>query len=112
MSIEALPVESGLNYYEYEVELDGVRFLLEFRYVVRDDAWYLSILDTDGTPLRMSLKVVPQWPLLHLWVDENKPGGDIQGVSRGSSVKTPGIDDLGVEVILVYLDESEVLSLV
>lgn len=111
MSIDTIPVEQGLAYYEFEVELDGVQFRLEFRYVDRDDAWYLSIYDVDGIPLRMGLRVVPQWPLLQLWADENRPGGEMISLSQGGVTSTPTLDQLGSDAVLVYMDEAEVLSL-
>lgn len=111
MTVEQIPNSVDVPYYEFEIDLDGVEFKLQFQYNDRDDAWYLSVLDTDDTMLRAGIKVVNSWSLLRLWASESAPAGDIVSVSQGDLSAPPTLNQLGAEVLLQYLDEAEIAAL-
>lgn len=111
MAIDRLPTSTTLPYYEFEVELDGVEFKLEFRFNDRDDAWYMSILDSEDTLLRAGLRVVNSWLLLRLWAEATRPDGEIASVNQGQVLAPPTLNQLGAEVVLTYLDAAEVAAL-
>lgn len=111
MAIDRLPTSLTLAYYEFEIELDDIEFRLEFRYNNRDDAWYLTILDTDGVILRAGLRVVNEWNLIRLWVDDAAPDGEIITVNQGKVLAPPTLNQLGSEVVLAYLDAAEILAI-
>jgi len=111
MAITRLPTSTTLPYYEFEIELDGVEFKLEFRFNGRDDSWYLTILDGEDTILRGSIRVVNSWVLLRLWAEATRPDGEIISVNQGKVLAPPTLNQLGAEVVLTYLDASEVAAL-
>ena len=111
MPIEEIPTSTQLSHYEQEVELDGVEFKLEFRFVDRDDAWYLTISDTDDVVLRAGIKVVLSWSLLRLWAGSEAPAGEIVSVNQGAIPAPPTLNQLGAEVLLEYLDEAEIAAI-
>jgi len=111
MAIEQLPISVGVPNYSFEVELDGVEFKIDLRYNDRGSAWFMTILDTDDNVLRSGIKVVNDWPLLRLWKDSNRPEGEIVTVSQGARVSPPTLDELGVDVVLNYLDATEIATI-
>lgn len=111
MAIDRLPTSTVLAFYEFEVELDGVEFRLEFRFNDRDDAWYLTILNTDDVVLRASLRIVLEWTLLRLWAEATRPDGEIVSVTQGKVSAPPTLNQLGGEVVLTYLDAAEIAAL-
>ena len=111
MAVEEIPTSTQVPYYEQEVELDGVQFKLQFQYIDRDDAWYMTVLDTNGTLLRAGIKVVLSWSLLRLWASVDAPAGEIISVNQGEISAPPTLNQLGAEVLLEYLDEAEILAI-
>lgn len=111
MAIEQIPTSTQVPYYVQEVELDGVEFKLQFQYVDRDDAWYMTVLDADDVLLRAGIKVVLSWSLLRLWASVDSPAGEIVSVNQGAISAPPTLNQLGAEVLLTYLDEAEVTAI-
>jgi hypothetical protein len=111
MAITRLPTSTINANYVFTVELDGVEFKLSFKFNGRDDAWYFSILDTNDVVLRAGLKVVNEWTLLRLWAEANRPGGEIIAVNQGNVPAPPTLNQLGAEVVLTYLDSTEIAAL-
>lgn len=111
MAIDRLPTSTTLPYYEFEIELDGVEFKLEFRFNDRDSSWYMTIKDTDDVVLRAGIRVVLEWALLRLWAEATRPEGEIVSVNQGEVLAPPTLNQLGAEVVLTYLDSAEVAAL-
>lgn len=111
MAIEEIPNSTQVPYYEQEVELDGVEFKLQFQFIDRDDAWYMTVLDTDDVILRAGIKVVLSWSLLRLWAGSEAPAGEIVSVNQGALSAPPTLNQLGAEVLLEYLDEAEITAI-
>jgi len=107
MAIDLIPTSTTLPYYEFEVELDGVEFKLEFRYNDRDSSWYMTVLDSQDALLRAGIRVVLNWSLLRLWADVTAPDGALQTVNEGKVLLPPTLNQLGAEVLLTYLDAAE-----
>lgn len=112
MAIERIPNSTTLAYYEVEVTLDDVEFKLTFKFNTRDDSWYTTIRSPDDVLLRAGIRIVNKWVLLRLWAEATRPDGDIVSVDQGDINTVPGLDQLGAEVLLDYLDEDELTELV
>ncbi len=112
MAIERIPNSTTLAYYEIELVLDDVEFKLTFKFNDRDDSWYMTIRDPDDVLLRAGIRVVNEWALLRLWAEATRPDGEIVSVNQGDIDTLPGLDQLGAEVLLNYLDEDELIELV
>ena len=111
MAIDRLPTSTDLAYYEFEVELDGVEFKMEFRFNDRDDSWYMTLLDSEDAVLRAGIRVVLSWALLRLWAEATRPDGEIISVNQGDVTAPPTLNQLGAEVVLTYFDETEIAAL-
>ena len=109
MAVTELPTSTTDANYIFTVELDDVEFQLSFKFNSRDDAWFLTILDTDDVVLRAGIKVVNEWTLLRLW--NAGPAGEIIAVNQGDVPAPPTLNQLGAEVLLTYLDASEIAAL-
>jgi len=111
MAIDRLPLTIDVPFYDFEVELDGVEFKLEFRYNDRDNSWYMTVLDTDDTILRAGIRVVTEWSLLRLWQEASRPAGNIISINQGVVTEPPTLNQLGVDVLLNYVDAAEIAAL-
>jgi len=96
-------------FYTQTTALDGVEYVLEFRYNQREDAWYFSISLPNGTLLAAGIKVICNIPLLRKWVDTRLPKGTLAALSKTKDTSPPGLNELGEDarVTLVYTSESE-----
>lgn len=110
MAVTEIPTTTLFPNYVVEVDLDGVFFKLAFKFNERDDAWFLDILDPADTPLRNGLKIVNEWDILRLWQEATRPDGTMITVNEGDIVDPPTLNQLGAEVILTYLDASEIAA--
>lgn len=111
MTISRIPTSTTLANYEFIIELDGVEFKMRFKYNSREDAWFFNILDTNDVMLRAGLKVVNEWTLLRLWAEANRPRGELIAVNQGNVPAPPTLNQLGAEVLLTYLDATEIAAL-
>lgn len=111
MAIERIPTDTTLPYYDVVVDLDGVEFKLQFRFIDRDDAWYLTIFDINDVLLRAGIKIVLQWPILRLWQEATRPEGEVLTLNQGNITQPPTLNQLGADVVLTYLDAAEIATL-
>lgn len=51
-------------YYTYKQSLDKVEYIFTLRYSSREQCWYMDLQAADTTPLVMSTKLVPEYPML------------------------------------------------
>ena len=105
--ISRIPNTPDVPYYDFEVELDGVEFKLEFRFNNRDLSWYLTVYDIEGEPLRAGLRIVNDWIITRLWKDESSPLGEIVSITQGDQSGVASLSELGRTVLLNYIDEGE-----
>lgn len=98
-------------YFDLLATLDGTLYTLEFRWNVRLGAWFMTVLDGEGTtPLLLGVRLVVDYPLAQNLVDRTPPGYFLAvdtGASDGFGID-PGFDDLGSRVQLWYVPEAEI----
>jgi hypothetical protein len=98
-------VNDGSTKFRFETELEGTLYRFLFIWNERDEAWFMTVSDTDDDPIASGVRVVADFPLLRRVADARAPLGDIVALdSTGEG--DPGLADLGVRVSLVY-EESE-----
>ncbi len=116
MAIFKIPTTLETLNYEVDVELDGVEFRLRLKFSQRDQAWYLTFLDTNDTVLRAGLRIVSDWDIIRLWQDTDRPGetsfttsgegSAMIPINIGDPIQVPDSTQLGKDVILTYSGES------
>ncbi len=97
----------AIGYYEFGITLEQVGYLMVFQWNSKDAAWYFSVYDVAGKPIRRSIKVVLgtylgkgcQHPLFinGVFVAVDKSAKD-QNLGTDATY-----DDFGTRVILKYI---------
>lgn len=102
-----IPCRTDLNHYSLSVALDGVTYGLEFRWNVREGSWYMFISDELGAPVLGGVKVVCRAPLAGRSVNPARPPGYFVAQDTDGSGASPGVDELGGRVRLLYFSPAE-----
>ncbi len=102
-----LPLRSDLEDYDLQVTLDGVLFTLRFRWNRREQCWYMDVGGENGRPILASIKVVIDYPLGARSRNALMPAGMFVAVDTTSQRLDPGLNDLGVRVLLLYFEVAE-----
>ena len=107
MAALLVPTTPGVPFYTQKTRLDGIDYILGFRYSQREDRWYLSIYDSEEKPILLGLKLVANWPLLHAYrFNPLVPPGELMASSLGPDDSPPGLNELGekLRVQLIYFE--------
>lgn len=107
-----IPTLSGgeaVEAYDQRTQLEGVEYLLSFRYNLRRELWTFSIQALDGTPILTGQTV-------HVGVTLNRravrgPPGVLLAISETDDIASPMFHELGERVKLCYLLAAEVAEL-
>ena len=102
MALYELPTRYDLPDYEYSIELDGEVYLLEYYFNQRDDRWFLSIKQEDGTYILAGLPVISGWLLTERFQMEEKPAGDVLPMDFEGGIEYPRRGDLSEGVQVMY----------
>jgi hypothetical protein len=96
MATLLIPTTPGVPFYTQKTRLDGVDYVLEFRYSQREDRWYLDISDSEEVPILTGLKLIANWPLLQAYhYDTRVPPGELMAISLVADDSPPGLNELG-----------------
>ena len=108
MATLRLPVKNGLPAYRFSVELDGVLYSFRFRWNVRDNHWFMDIIEADGSAVIDGVKVVNSDDLLsqfdHKQVTGNLPPGTFRVVDVNGANDDPDTTTFGEDVVLLYVE--------
>ena len=99
-----LPVRSDVKAYDMQVELDGVVFTLNFRFNFRMGRWLMDIATAEGIELINGVVLLTGVNLNDYLVVEGMPPGVFTCEDRTGQNKNAGIEDLGNDVRLLYLE--------
>lgn len=107
-----LPLTPSLAHYTFRATIDSSEYSFEFRWNGRDSAWYMSIYESDETPIISGVKV-----LIGVLLGRR---GDHDLFKRGAFVvqdmanedRDATFDDLGTRVVVRYYTDFELVSLV
>jgi hypothetical protein len=105
MPIIELPLRADLTHYDFELSLDGVAYVFELRWNIRDDAWYLDLRLADGTDVVNGAKIVLEWPIGSRCKHASRPPGMLVAFDSSGRREEARIDDLGTRVRVLYFDE-------
>jgi len=97
-------------FFDLQVTLDDATYTLEFRWNVRLGAWFMSILDEQGTTQIMSgIRLVANWLLSPYTIGNLPPGAFVAWDTSGQGLD-PGLGDLGSRVKLIYITQAELAA--
>lgn len=83
-------------FYTQITTLDGIPYLLNFRFNTREGAWYLQIATSENEVIAQGIKIVTNYRLLQKYADSRMPQGEMICFSFGNDDSTPGMNDLGI----------------
>jgi len=94
--------------FKEQVTLEDTIYQLSLIWNGRDNAWFLSIAEQDGTPILDGIKLVPGYELLSRFKDSRLPPGALLTPDLTGTGDYPTRDNFGVDMKLVYMTEAEV----
>lgn len=100
-----VPTSLTESWYEEQVTLDGVPFVLRLMWSERARAWYLDLLTGDGTVIRSGIKVVADRPLTERITSDLRPAGQLWCYDTTEARADPDLRDLGDRCLLLYVEE-------
>lgn len=108
MAVLEIPLPQATAFYTKRVPLDGVDYLFEFKYSQRQDAFYLTVLDSVGDHIVGPFKIVANFPLFGFRrYAVGLPPGELWAIDFKAQTSAPGMNVLGADIPLVYYDEAE-----
>jgi hypothetical protein len=99
-----LPVSDGTDF-DRTIFLDGVKFVIQFRFNVRLNMWVFNLLSAGYVPIVQGCGAVVKYPLLLRATSELRPVGQLYLIDTSGKDEDPGPNDLGARVQLVYRTE-------
>jgi|SRR5581483_1588300 len=96
-------------FYTQTTVLEGVSYVLTFKYNQRENAWYFDIAQADATPIISGVKIICNRPLTRRFASISKPPGEFLAISNNGDNTLPGAGELGdgKRVTLLYLTSDE-----
>lgn len=111
MTYQLIPTELSALFWTQVSSLDGVPYLLTFRYNSRESCYYLQIDSSDGTVnYAQGIKLVSNYPLLQSYGDN--PPGELLAISFSADDSPAQIGELGdgQRVNLIYVEEADLIA--
>ena len=102
MAFLEIPTNSDSEHFDFEIDLEGVVYTLEFSYNKRRDLWNMSIIDLSGNLLLGNLPLLTDVPLTDQYVDEELPPGRFIMLDETGEQRDAGRNDLGATIKLFY----------
>lgn len=105
MALLEITTNSDSENYDFEIDLEGTVYTLEFAYNKRRDLWNMSIIDLSENILLASIPLLVDIPLTDQYVNEELPPGRFILLDETGEQRDPGRNDLG-ETIKLFYEES------
>ncbi len=103
MALVQLPVSSDRANYELKVKLDGVKYTFAFRFNNRAGRWMMDIKTADGMVIVAGIIMLAGVDFLAQFMARvDLPPGNLFLLNLADENATPGRDDLGANVLLLY----------
>jgi hypothetical protein len=109
MATLTLFVPEDTPHFDQVTNLDGVEYLLQFRYNQREERFSVSIGSPDGTIYHRSAVIICNWPLFQDNPDPRLPPGMLMVIPSGNDDSPPTLGELGPgkRCELMYLEAAD-----
>ena len=110
MAVQIIPCDAALPYWDQTTTLDGISYLLQFRYNTRESVYYLSISSADGRiDYALGIKLVQSTFLLRPFPT---PPGEMMVVAATLDDSPPRLGDLadGARCTLLYIPKADLFA--
>jgi hypothetical protein len=92
-----IPVVEGRAHTTQRINLDGRVYTLVMKWNEGQETWYLSLYDSEESPIVQGLRIVSNWPLLRYYhFDTRTPPGELYAQDLTGDGSPPGFDDFGI----------------
>lgn len=108
-----IPLRNDLVYFDTVVQLDGVTYTLELRWIVRDNAWLMNVRDSQGSdpPLVCGIKLLANSKLIDFNFTERPYPGFFMVLDASNTGADPGLGNLGTIYQLLYFSGAELAAI-
>jgi hypothetical protein len=109
MATVIIPCDPVLPFWTQTTTLDGVPYLLNFRFNSREQCYYLNISSADATiDYVIGMKIVSNFFLLRPWTT---PPGEMMCIAQGDD-SPPGLGDMadGGRCKLIYIEATDLFG--
>jgi hypothetical protein len=98
-----------LSYYRQEISFDNINYLIDIRWNVRANAWFLSMYDVNEVPIFEGVKIVTGLNLLYRFYHiANCPSGLLYVFGNESAIQKIDYDSLAKNKFsMIYLTQEE-----
>lgn len=103
-----LPLKPGLYQQEAQVAIEGRTYVLDVRWSVREERFYLDVYDESREPVYTGIAVVLNFPLGVRCASSDFWPGILLAVDTTGENAEPTLADLGDRVRLVYYSAAEI----
>jgi len=104
MSVLELPVNSDSASYTFKVDIEGSTYGFELAYNSRSDRWSMTILNVDGNIILAGISLLANRDLIGRFRNLDLPPGRFVCQDTQGENLSPGRDDLGGRVKLLYVE--------
>lgn len=107
MATLVLPIRSDFKAYDFQIDLEGVIYTLDFGFNTRSGRWYMSIYDQAKENLLIGdIPILINIPLHDQYIDETLPPGRFIALDESGQNLEATDESFGNEIKLFY-EESE-----
>jgi len=102
--IQKIPADSstGLSRFKFTTTLDGVDFILRFRWNTRIELWVMDIFDADENEINMSIPLMVNTNVIKKYKSNSMPQGTMILFDTSGTDEECGFDELGDRCVLLY----------
>lgn len=106
MGLRLIPVRPSIPASRRRVILDGREYVIRLRWSMREEIWYLDLLDVQGSALLVGQAVVSNRGIFGQYRQAitGLPPGEIYALDPRPLPTDPGLDELGSSVFLTYAE--------
>lgn len=108
--MHVLPLVPSIPSYRRTTTIDGAPYHLDLRWNARDAAWFLDILEIDGTPIARGVKVVLGTYLARYTDHPLTRQGVLIAIDTSGDRRDAGLDDLGARVEVRWYSQIEIVG--
>lgn len=103
MATLVLPVRSDFKAYDFQVDLEGVIYTLDFGFNTRSGRWYMSIYDQSKDNLLIGdIPILINIPLHDQYIRDGLPPGRFVALDETGNSLQATSENFGTEIKLFY----------
>lgn len=107
MALSIIPIRNDIPAYTEQLDLEGTRYFMRFKFNSRVDRWFMDLLDENQSEILNGIKIIVDFDLLGRFKDERLPPGLLYAVDESGNENQPDRLNFSNDVTLLYLDSDD-----